>query len=68
MEIHRGLAPSVTSGRQRTLSGLLHLTLDELIRSVQGVRNALVNLENCADEERAEFERVGTREMSLLKK
>jgi low affinity Fe/Cu permease len=46
----------------------IHLKLDELIRSVHGARNALVNLENCTDEElehlRAEFERVRALEMS----
>ena len=39
-----------------------HLKLDELIRSVKGARNALVNLEHCTDEEleqlRREFERL----------
>jgi low affinity Fe/Cu permease len=46
----------------------IHLKLDELIRSVHGARNALVNLENCTDDElehlRAEFERVRAREIS----
>ena len=42
-----------------------HLKLDELIRSVKGARNGLVNLEHCTDEEldqlRREFERLRAR-------
>jgi low affinity Fe/Cu permease len=37
-------------------SKAMHLKLDELIRSGRSARNALVNLENCTDEELAEFE------------
>ena len=43
----------------------IHLKLDELIRSVDGARDRLVNLEDCTDEELAEikkqFERLGER-------
>jgi low affinity Fe/Cu permease len=35
----------------------LHLKLDELIRSINAARNKLINLENCTDEELAEFQR-----------
>ncbi len=35
----------------------IHLKLDELIRSKQGARNKLVDLENCTDEELAQIER-----------
>src|SRR5215207_5121922 len=34
----------------------IHLKLDELIRSIKGARNRLVDLENCSDEEIAEIE------------
>ena len=41
----------------------MHLKLDELIRSIQGARNALVNLEDLSDAELAklhqEFQRLG---------
>ena len=41
----------------------MHLKLDELIRSIQGARNALVNLEDLSDSELAklhqEFQRLG---------
>src|SRR5438067_1354938 len=33
----------------------IHLKLDELLRGVQGARTAMVALENCTDEELAEF-------------
>src|SRR5438477_2822251 len=33
----------------------IHLKLDELLRGVQGARTAMVALENCMDEELAEF-------------
>lgn len=40
----------------------IHLKLDELIRSIEGARNQLVDLEDCTDEElgrlQAEFERL----------
>ena len=35
----------------------IHLKLDELIRSVRGARNALVNLENLSDEELEQLQR-----------
>jgi low affinity Fe/Cu permease len=35
----------------------LHLKLDELLRSVGGARNRLIDLENCTDEEMAQIER-----------
>ena len=44
----------------------IHLKLYELIRSVKGARNTLVNLENCTDEELErlgrEFERLRARQ------
>jgi low affinity Fe/Cu permease len=33
----------------------IHLKLDELLRGVKGARTAMVALENCTDEELAEF-------------
>src|SRR5207248_364983 len=33
----------------------IHLKLDELLRGVEGARTAMVALENCTDEELAEF-------------
>jgi len=35
----------------------MHLKLDEIIRSIQGARNQLVDLENCTDEELEEIQR-----------
>jgi low affinity Fe/Cu permease len=35
----------------------LHLKLDELLRSLDSARNRLINLEQCTDEEMAQFER-----------
>jgi low affinity Fe/Cu permease len=35
----------------------IHLKLDELIRSVKGARNSLVDLEHCTDEELEKFSR-----------
>ena len=35
----------------------IHLKLDELIRAKKGARNALVDLENCTDEELEQIER-----------
>ena len=35
----------------------IHLKLDELIRAKKGARNALVDLENCTDQELEEIER-----------
>jgi low affinity Fe/Cu permease len=44
----------------------IHLKLDELIRSMRGARNQVINLENCTEEELAElqreFERLRARE------
>ena len=41
----------------------IHLKLDELIKGVQGARNAMVNLEDLSDDElarlRQEFQRLG---------
>jgi low affinity Fe/Cu permease len=48
----------------------IHLKLDELIRSVQGARNSLVDLENLSDEEldrlQKEFERFRQRHSKLV--
>jgi low affinity Fe/Cu permease len=35
----------------------IHLKLDELLRGVSGARTAMVALENCTDEELAQFQR-----------
>ena len=44
----------------------IHLKLDELIRAKKGARNAIIDLENCTDEELAkiekEFQRLRERE------
>ena len=37
-------------------SKAVHLKLDELIRAKKGARNAIIDLENCTDEELAEIE------------
>jgi low affinity Fe/Cu permease len=35
----------------------MHLKLDELLRGVKGARTSMVDLEDCSDEELAEFQR-----------
>ena len=39
----------------------IHLKLDELIRSLEGARNGLVDLENCSDEELARLQEAFAR-------
>jgi low affinity Fe/Cu permease len=39
----------------------IHLKLDELIRSLEGARNGLVDLENCSDEELAKLQEAFAR-------
>ena len=53
----------------------IHLKLDELLRGVSGARTAMVALENCTDEELAQFhaeferlrQRLGRREEAAAK-
>src|SRR5688500_14807329 len=39
----------------------IHLKLDELIRSLEGARNSMVDLENCTDEELAKLQEAFAR-------
>ena len=39
----------------------MHLKLDELIRSLEGARNSMVDLENCTDEELAKLQEAFAR-------
>jgi low affinity Fe/Cu permease len=42
-------------------SKAIHLKLDELIRSLEGARNSMVDLENCTDEELARLQEAFAR-------
>jgi low affinity Fe/Cu permease len=50
------LAVFVLQNTQNRDSKAMHLKLDELIRSIRGARNRLVDLENLSDEELQELE------------